>query len=60
MGLAAPGSVLAQIKATTRPGATPAWAKGIVAINPESYYNAMACGKQGGDDPPCVFWDTGV
>ncbi|MCX6552657.1 MAG: hypothetical protein NTY02_16915, partial [Acidobacteria bacterium] len=18
------------------------------------------CGKQGGDDPPCVFWDTGL
>ena len=20
----------------------------------------MECGKQGGQDPPCVFWDTGV
>lgn len=60
LGLAAPGSASAQIKATARPGAKPAWTKGITAINPESYYHAMECGKQGGDDPPCVFWDTGV
>jgi hypothetical protein len=20
----------------------------------------MECGKQGGQDPPCVFWDTGI
>ncbi len=59
-GLAIPEIVSAQIKATARPGATPAWTKGITAITPESYYNAMECGRQGGDDPPCVFWDTGV
>ena len=26
----------------------------------ESYYHAIECGKQGGDDPACVFWDTGL
>jgi hypothetical protein len=55
---AAPG--LAQVKAKARTGATPPWDKGILPISPESYYNAIACGKQGGDDPPCVFFDTGL
>jgi hypothetical protein len=52
---------LAQIKAQARsaPGA-PAWNKGILPISQESYYNAIECGKQGGDDPPCVFYDTGL
>ncbi len=50
----------AQIKATARAGAAPAWNKGIQPIGPENYYNAIECGKQGGDDPPCVFWDTGL
>jgi len=47
------------VKAKVR-SATPAWTKGIEAINRESYYNAIECGKQGGQDPPCVFWDTGL
>jgi hypothetical protein len=55
---AAPG--FAQIKARARSGATPAWNKGILPISSESYYNAIACGKQGGEDPPCVFFDTGL
>ena len=50
----------AQVIATVRQGATPPWAKGIQPITPESYYHAIECGKQGGDDPPCVFWDTGL
>ena len=50
----------AQVRATARPGATPPWIKGIQPITPESYYHAIECGKQGGDDPPCVFWDTGL
>lgn len=29
-------------------------------IGPENYYHAIECGKQGGDDPACVFWDTGL
>jgi hypothetical protein len=52
--------VAAQIKAQPRAGAVPPWAKGITALSPESYYHAIECGKQGGDDPPCVFWDSGL
>jgi hypothetical protein len=48
------------IKAVARAGATPPWSKGIVPINQESYWNAVECGKQGGQDPPCVFYDTGL
>ena len=54
----APSAV--QIKAVARPGAIPAWDKGMIAITSESYYHAIECGKQGGDDPACVFWDTGL
>jgi hypothetical protein len=50
----------APIKATARAAATPPWTKGIQPISPESYYHAIECGKQGGQDPPCVFWDTGL
>jgi hypothetical protein len=32
----------------------------MIPINSESYYHAIECGKQGGDDPACVFWDTGI
>ena len=52
-----PTTANAQIKAQVRP-ATPAWTKGIQPISAESYYNAIECGKQGGDNPACVFWDT--
>lgn len=47
----------AQVKAQMRP-ATPAWNKGLQPVTAESYYNAIECGKQGGADPACVFWDT--
>jgi hypothetical protein len=50
----------AQIKAQARSAPTPPWTKGILPISPESYYNAIECGKQGGQDPPCVFYDTGL
>jgi hypothetical protein len=53
----APAVAQAQIKAHVRP-ATPAWNKGIQPIGAEGYYNAIECGKQGGDNPACVFWDT--
>jgi hypothetical protein len=55
-----PSSSDAQITAVARPGATPAWNKGMIPINAESYYHAIECGKRGGEDPPCVFWDTGL
>ena len=53
-------SVSAQVRASVRPDSTPPWTKGILPISPESYYHAIECGSQGGDDPPCVFWDTGL
>ena len=55
-----PSVAQAQIKAVARPGATPPWDKGMIAINAESYYHAIECGKQGGEDSACVFWDTGL
>ncbi len=58
--LLVPAFAGAQVKAVARPGAKPAWNKGLTPISPESYYHAIECGKQGGDDPACVFWDTGL
>jgi len=58
-GASGAGAVV-QVNAQARPSGTPAWSKGILPISPESYYNAIECGKQGGADPPCVFWDTGL
>lgn len=55
-----PMPLLAQIKAQARSAPTPPWSTGILPISAESYWNAVECGKQGGADPPCVFWDTGV
>lgn len=49
--------VHAQVKAQVRAG-TPPWSQGLQPISAESYYNAIECGKQGGDNPACVFWDT--
>ena len=54
----APAFAHAQIKAQVRPSPTPPWNKGILPISAESYYNAIECGKQGGTNPACVFWDT--
>jgi hypothetical protein len=51
---------IVQVKPQARPSGPPAWSKGILAITPESYYHAIECGKQGGADPPCVFWDNGL
>lgn len=58
--LLVPSLSFAQITAVARPGAKPRWDKGMRPVNAESYYHAIECGKQGGDDPPCVFWDTGI
>jgi hypothetical protein len=57
---AAAAPALAQIKAQARSAPTPPWEKGILPISAESYWHAVECGKQGGQDPPCVFWDTGL
>jgi hypothetical protein len=50
----------AQVKAQVPAGITPAWNKGIQPISSESYWNAVECGKQGGDRPACVFYDAEV
>ena len=53
--------VSAQIRAQLPTGAnTPAWDKGIQPISRESYWNAVECGKQGGERPLCVFYDAGL
>jgi hypothetical protein len=52
-------SLRAQITAQLPNGPmTPAWDKGIQPISRDSYWNAVACGKQGGARPPCVFYDA--
>jgi hypothetical protein len=48
----------AQIKAQVPANIAPAWNKGIQPISSESYWNAVECGKQGGDRPACVFYDA--
>jgi hypothetical protein len=49
----------AQVKATIPSGSmTPAWDKGIQPISRDSYWNAVECGKQGGERPLCVFSDA--
>jgi len=53
-----PGSALAQIKAQIAAGITPVWDKGIQPIGRDNYWNAVECGKQGGERPGCVFYDA--
>ncbi len=54
-----PASARAQITAQLPKGPiAPAWNKGIQPISRESYWNAVECGKQGGNRPLCVFWDA--
>ena len=48
----------APIKAAMPPAAKPAWSKGIQPISRESYYHAIECGKQGGAQSACVFYDA--
>ena len=60
LGVCPAAAAFAQIKAVARAGGKPAWDKGILPINAENYWNAVECGKLGGADPPCVFWDTGL
>jgi hypothetical protein len=54
----APGSALAQVKGQVAPGIMPVWDKGIQPISRDNYWNAVECGKQGGDRPACVFYDA--
>jgi hypothetical protein len=48
----------AQVKAQLPQAITPVWTNGIQPISRESYWNAVACGKQGGARPLCVFYDA--
>jgi hypothetical protein len=56
--LALPVMASAQVTAQVPAGTNPPWTKGIQPISRESYWNAVECGKQGGKNPPCVFYDT--
>jgi hypothetical protein len=53
----APAPAPAPIKAVV-PASQPPWSKGIQPINRDSYYHAIECGKQGGAQPSCVFYDA--
>ena len=53
-----PWILLAQMTAQLPAGMTPAWDKGIQPIGRENYWNAVECGKQGGERPACVFYDA--
>lgn len=48
----------APLKAAMPPAAKPAWSKGIQPLSRDSYYHAIECGKQGGAQSPCVFYDV--
>jgi len=56
--VSAGAQAVAQIRAALPAGVTPPWTNGIQAINRDSYWNAVACGKQGGQRPLCVFYDA--
>ena len=58
VGFAAAAQAQDAIVATLPPTITPAWNKGIQAINQENYWNAVACGKQGGQRPLCLFYEA--
>ena len=55
---AAQAAAPAPIKAAMPPAAKPAWTKGIQPLSRDSYYHAIECGKLGGAQSPCVFYDT--
>jgi len=58
----AASTLLAQTTVTGTVPSTiaPPWNKGIQAINQDNYWNAVNCGKQGGQRPLCVFYDADV
>ena len=54
--VAQPGAeIIAQLPAGPN---MPVWDKGIQPISRDSYWNAVACGKQGGERPVCLFYDA--
>ena len=57
---ALPVAASAQVMGQVAADIAPPWDEGIQPINQNNYWNAVACGKLGGDNPPCVFYDTGL
>ena len=57
---ALPVAASAQVTGLVAADIAPPWNEGIQPINQNNYWNAVACGKQGGNNPPCVFYDTGL
>ena len=55
---AAPARSQETVNAQLPSNITPAWTKGIQAINQDNYWNAVACGKQGGQRPLCLFYEA--
>ena len=53
-------TVSAQIKAQIPANLGPDWDQGIQPIGQVNYYKAIDCGKQGGDNPICLFYDAGL
>ena len=58
-GLVRPAAGQAPLKAVV-PVSMPAWSKGIQPLTRDSYYHAIECGKQGGAQPSCVFYDAAL
>ena len=58
-GVVNPASAQTPIKGVV-PVSQPPWAKGIQPLTRDSYYHAIECGKQGGAEPSCVFYDAGL
>lgn len=60
LGSAPPARAQETITGQLPADVAPPWTKGIQPINQENYWNAVACGKQGGQRPLCVFYDAEV
>ena len=58
-GMATGVAAQAPVKAVV-PASKPAWSKGIQPLTRDSYYHAIECGKAGGEQPSCVFYDAGL
>ena len=59
MVIASVAPALSQIKAQIPANVGPDWDKGIQPIGQENYYKAIDCGKAGGENPGCLFYDAG-
>ena len=55
-----PSTAGAQIKAQIPANLGLDWDKGIQPIGQENYYKAIECGKEGGDNPICLYYEAGL